>query len=265
MILAEIKKIINRKQFFFVCAVLLFSIVIDFVLTCRTLNGAELTHIRGAYKYTILNNMCSFVTSQIFLNLLPVVACLIGSDIYFEEYSLGITNFVYSRESKKKDIISKAIALVFVVFFVVFSVLMINLFLSLLTFPLQGHASANTTYLTLCEPEANRILSWLEAYHPYINIIVFMFFRSIMAALFALFAFAFSLMNKGNRYIILLTGFIYDIIYENIMGIPNSNFFNTNIMGVNTYGSVWAIVLFLVITFVVSLCMLITGVRKDTV
>lgn len=261
----EIKKIVKRKQFLIIAVLLFVADILDFLVTCKCYYGTTLSYVRSAYRCTILKNDIGIATTQFYSTLMPILACLACSDIYYEEAALGMTSYTYTRKNKKKDIHHKMAAVAITVFFLYFLFLLFNLFLAVNAFPIQGHYSSNTTYLTLVEPDAKKILSWLEAFHPYWNIICFMIIRSMIAMVIAMFSFSVSLFHRVNRYVVLLSGFIYFILYNNVTKIPNNEFINTNILGVNSYGSIWAIVVFCVGTFLLSLGLMAIGERKDNV
>lgn len=260
----EIQKIVNRKQFYLVLFILFIAVVADFLVTCKCYYGAELLYVRSAYRCTIIKNDIGLISSQCFSTLLPILVCMVASDIYYEEYTLGITNCLYTRCKKQKNIRCKVVAIMLVVFLMSLGMLLFSLGLCSATFPIQGHYSSNTTYLTITTPEQNRILSWFEAFHPYWNLVIFMIIRSCIAALLAAFAFTVSLFQKFNRYIVLLSGFLYFILYTNITVIFENEFMNTDVMGINTYGSIWAILLFCLITFLFVLIFSWAGARKET-
>lgn len=265
MLRYEIKKIVDRKQFWLVLFILFIAVIADFIVTCKCYYGTELGYVRSAYRCTIIHNDIGLISSQCFSTLLPILACMIASDIYYEEYTSGITNFLYTRDKKKKNIRCKMVAIMLVVFTMFFGMLLLSLGLCVVAFPIQGYYSTNTTYLTLTTPDPTRVLSWFETYHPYWNIIIFMLIRSCIAALLASFSFGLSLFHKWNRYVILLAGLIYEIVYSNVTGIFDNEFINTDIMGINTYGSIWAIFAFCMITLLISILLSAVGERKETV
>jgi hypothetical protein len=224
----------------------------------------ELTWVRSAYQCTILKNTVSSFTVQFFTTLFPLVVSIAVSDIYYEEQSMGINNFIYTRMKKSHNIFLKMISLSLVVFILILIPLMTNLLLALTAFPVQGHYSANITYLTLTGIESDRILARLEAFHPYINIIVYILIRCLLGTSMALLSFAVSLLNRFNRYIVLFSSMLFFILYTLITGISESKIISTNIMGINTYGSIY-----MIFAFVVLLCILIgilsfVGIKKES-
>ena len=56
MIVGEIKKIVKRTSFKIVVIILFLDVIIDFLLTCKSYYGSELTWVRSAHLCTILNN-----------------------------------------------------------------------------------------------------------------------------------------------------------------------------------------------------------------
>ena len=263
MILEEIKKIVKRTQFKVVSLILFLDVIMDFFITCKHYYGSELTRIRSAHLCTILNNDVSNFTAMMFSILLPIVACIIASDIYYEEEDMGLTNMIYTRRKKREDIKAKLIAISVTVFMVVFLALMLNYVLACITFPKQGNHCENATYLTLSDWDPDQILAYLRMYHPYLNLFIFIIIRCLAANAFAVLSFAFSLCYKKNRYVILLFAMIYYMVYCNIIAVMPWEAMRGSALGVNGYGNIWMIVFFFVVTYGISACMIWRGVRKE--
>lgn len=263
MIVGEIKKIVKRTSFKIVVIILFLDVIIDFLLTCKSYYGSELTWVRSAHLCTILNNDVSNFTAMMFSTLLSIVACMIASDIYYEEEDMGLTNMIYTRRKKGEDIKGKLIAISLTVFMVVFLALMLNYVLACITFPKQGNYCENATYLTLSDWETNRIFAYLRMYHPYLNLFVFVLIRCLAATAFAVLSFAFSLCYKKNRYVVLLFSMIYYVVYSNIIAVIPLKVVHGSVLGVNGYGSPWMIMFFFVVTYGISACMIWRGVRKE--
>jgi len=248
----EILKIVRRKQFWIMFMILFMVSIIDFLVTCKCFYGVELTWVRSAYQCTILKNTVSSFTVQFFTTLFPLVVSIAVSDIYYEEQATGINNFIYTRMEKNKNIYLKMISLSVVVFVMILIPLMTNLLLTLTAFPTQGHYSANITYLTLIVHSSDRILAGLEASHPYLNITMYILIRCLLGVFMALLSFSVSLLNQFNRYIILFSSMIFFLIYTLITGISGSVIISTDVMGINTYGSI-----FMIFAFMALLCIFI--------
>lgn len=265
MLKEEIIKIVRRKQFKIVFFILFFSAILDFLVTCKNYYGIELSWVRSAYECTLLKNNVKMFTRQFFTTLFPLVVSIIASDIYYEEYSLGINNFIFTRVSKIRNVRTKIFSIVIVVFFTVCIPLLVNFALTLTAFPIQGYYAKNTSYLTLTIRQSDRILSYMEIYHPYLNILIYIIIRSILGVTMALVSFSISLIHKFNRYIILFSGMIFYFLYSNLVSLSNSEILNTDIFGINNYGSIWMIVVYILISLAFSFVFVIIGCKKENI
>lgn len=266
MLKEEVKKIIYRKQFIIIFIVLLGAVMADFLITCKNYYGIELSRVRSAYKCGILTNEIGLFTKQFFGTLFPLIVCTAVADIFCVENAKGITNFIYSRTTTKKNILSKVAAVIVVSFFMIFIPLVINFFLTFTAFPMQGYYCTNASYLTLTSPEEGRILGYLEMFYPYWNCMVYIFIRSILGCTLAVFSFSLSLLKYFNRYVILFSGMVYYLCYSSIVGLPpfSDTIINTNLFFINGYGSGWMILVFLLFTWMLSGVMVWCGIKRET-
>lgn len=266
MLREEIKKITHRKQFLIVFIIFFAAAIVDFLITCKNYYGIELSWVRSAYKCGILTNEIGMFTNQFFGTLFPLLVCVAVSDVFCNENEMGITNFIYSRISPKKNIMSKAYAVIIVSFLISFIPLIINFLLTFTAFPLQGYYCTNATYLTLTSPEEGRVLGYLEMFYPYINCLIFILIRCFIGVALALFAFALSLLKSLNKYVILFSGMVYFLLYSCIVGLPvfNNTVVNTDIFTINGYGSGLMIFVFIILSCLISFCMIIAGMKKET-
>ena len=254
MLKEEILKIVRRKQFFVVFTIFFVMAILDFLVTCKNYYGIELSWIRSAYACGILNNEVPCFSKQFFTTLFPIMVCIGVSDVYYEEEILGMNSFIHTRVRKKENVRIKIISLLIVTFFMVFIPLMINFILTLTAFPIQGYYCSNTVYVTLVNPEKERILSYLEMFYPYLNIFVHILIRCILGCSLALVAFSISLLNRFNRYIVVFSGMLFYFLYVCFTEMPfaTNTVINTNIMAINGYGSIWMIVVFVILCIVIS-------------
>lgn len=263
MFAREVKKIVERWQFWGTVIFMMLAVTANQLITCVQWWGKELIYIRGAYKYVVIDNLRTNITEMVFGDFLPIVACLMVADIYYEERSSGLSDLIFTRENKKKNIICKAGTVVIIAFTAVTLTLLASLGLSLVTFDARGHAGSNAIYLTLLPPEQDKEFAALYQHHPYINLIVYILIRGVLAALYALFAFALSTVCNANKYVILISSFVYNIVYSGVMVLTDSVIISTDIMAMNPYGSAWSIVIFAGATLIISVSMLTVGCRKD--
>lgn len=262
MLKSEITKIVRRKQFLIIVNVLMISVMLDFVVTCIQYYGIELSWIRSAYDSTILHNSVPLFTKQLYTTLFPLIASIIASDVYCMEQQLGISSFIETRTSKSRNRKMKIISVGLVSFLIIFIPLMLNFLLTLTAFPIQAHYSSNVTYLTLSEPQEGRILGYLDQFYPYLNIFCFILIRSLIGMSMAIFALALSFLNRLNRYLILFSPMIFYTLYVSATQLSQSEFIRTSIFGINTYGSIWAIWLYIFINLLLSFIFTIIGNRE---
>jgi hypothetical protein len=266
MLKQEVKKIVYRKQFAIVFIIFFVAAIMDFLITCKNYYGMEVSWVRSAYKCGILTNEIGLFTCQFFSTLFPIMVCAGVSDIFCTENAMGITNFIYSRTTPKKNIMSKTTAVILVSFFMTFVPLIINFLLTFTAFPLQGFYCSNASYLTLSSPEEGRILGYLEMFYPYCNCIVYILVRCIVGSTLALFSFSLSLLKCFNKYVILFSGMVYYLCYSCIVGLPafSNTVINTDIFAINGYGSGWMIFAFILFSWLLSFAMIMVGIKKET-
>lgn len=268
----EIKKILHRRQFWTLLALLLASIFLDFLVTCNFYQGKNLTEIPSAYELMIINNYESFSTGLLFSSFLFfLIAAMMGSDLFLEEIEMGIHNGILSRASRKQIVISKGVAIMIVVFCAVTFCLLISQFLAISAFPLQGNLTSRITYNELMEPDEHRIFSYFQNYMPYINSLIFIVIRGITGAAAAFLAFSLTAIPGMKKYILLLVPMLVYIVYSMLTALiasridstPVSQVVDTNILTVNGYGSIWMNAGFLLLYFGVGSLLLWKGMRRD--
>lgn len=265
MIKEEIKKIIYRKQFLIIATIFFAASITDFLITCKNYYGVEISWVRSAYKCGILTNEIGLFTGQFFTTLFPLMVCVGTADVFCMERELGIGNFICTRATLRKNILSKSAAVIIVSFFMTFIPLMINFLLTFTAFPMQGHYCTNASYLTLTSPEEGRILGYLEMFYPYCNYLVYLLIRCIVGTVLALFAFSLSVLKCFSKYVILFSGWVYYLCYSCVLGLPcwGDTVVNTEIFEINGYGSGWMILVFLLFTAAVSSVLLNLGMKRE--
>lgn len=248
----EIKKCLKRKEFIFILLLMIIAITSDFVLTCIRFYGCKTSQLLSAYEATIITNIIQTPLYPIFATLLPFTVSVIGSDMYLEEQINGTENVINTRISKKYNIISKAIAISIISFFIVLIPLLINQVLALIAFPVQGHNGFGfSDYKKLIYIDKGIMLGQIQVYYPYLNNIIFIIIRSIFAVSFALMSYGVSFIPNVNRYLGILSSFIINTLLTFMLTIiafillninePLSEAIGTNIFGVNGYGNIYVL------------------------
>ncbi|MCC3865135.1 hypothetical protein K0040_12715 [Terrisporobacter petrolearius] len=269
----EIKKCLKRKEFIFILLLMIIAISTDFTLTSMYFYGCKTSQLLSAHNGIIIKNIIRTPLQPVFGVLLPLTVSIIGSDIYLEEQINGTENIMNTRISKKDNIISKAIAISIISFFIVLIPLLINQILALIAFPIQGHGSFREAgYKQLIYIDKGIMLSKIQAYYPYLNNIIFMIIRSISAVLFTLISYGFSFIPKINKYLGILSSFIVHTLLTTVLSLITIVLFNiineslaeamrTDILGVNGYGNIYMLFGILVIYLIVGIFLINRGIK----
>lgn len=274
MIKIEIKKIINRKQFWILLCLLLISVFIDFYYTCKACSGKPLSQVASAYELMILYNLSGSSAGMFFNSFLFfLISSAIASDLFYNEIEMGIHNAAFTRISRRRYIVCKAAAMMLIVFSTVMGCLLISQILALSAFPLQGNLTSKITYNELLEPDENRIFSYFQNYYPYVNSLIWIAVRGVIASVTSLLAFSLTFLYRTKQYLILLTPMLIYILYSTAAGLIASGIediwlstiVETNLLAVNGYGSIWVSVLFLAFEVLVSLLLIRKGIHDDEV
>ena len=271
----ELKKCLKRKEFIFILLLMIIAITSDFVLTCMRFYGCKTSQLLSAYEATIITNIIQTPFYPVFATLLPFTVSIIGSDIYISEKTDGIEDVVNTRISKKYNIISKAIAISIISFFIVLIPLLINQVLSLVAFPIQGHNSFGLSeYKKLIYIDKGIMLSQVQVYYPYLNNIIFIIIRSIFAVSFTLMAYGISFISNINKYLVILSSFIINSLLTFVLTIIScivrsinqslSEAIATDILGINGYGNIYVLFGILILYLFIGIFFINREIKTNT-
>ena len=271
----EIKKCLKRKEFTFILLLITIAIASDFVLTCIRFYGCKTSQLLSAYEATIITNIIQTPLYPVFAILLPFTASIVGSDLYLEEQINGSESVINTRISKKYNIISKAIAISIISFFIVLIPLLINQVLALIAFPIQGYNGLGfSDYKKLIYVDKGIMLSQIQVYYPYLNNIIFIIIRSIFAVSFTLVSYGVSFIPNVNRYLVILSSFIINTLLTFVLAIiafillnineSLSEAMGTNILGVNGYGNIYVLFGILLLYLFMGILLINRGIKIKT-
>lgn len=274
----EIKKCLKRKEFIFILLLIIVAISMDFTLTSMHFYGSKTSQLLSAHSGIIINNIIRTPLQPVFGVLLPITVSIIGSDMYLEEKINGTENVINTRISKKENIISKAIAISIISFFIVLIPLLIDQILSLIAFPTQGNGSfRESRYKQLIYIDKGIMLNSIQAYYPYLNNIIFMIIRAISAVLFTLISYGFSFIPKVNKYLSILSSFIIHTLLTTVLSLISfiilmsgineslSEAIGTDILGVNGYGNIYVLFGILLIYLILGIKLINKGIKSEDV
>jgi len=210
------------------------------------------------------------------LILLPFIAAIPFSDVYFMEKKYSIIYMTITRfGSRRKYYLISAMFVFLSAFTITFIPLVINAVLTSITFPYDSlrefsNSWAGQAYLYNIENAGSRIpFSSLFIQSPYLYNYVIAFMISLFAGVVGVFAYVFSYFIKKRRIIVYMSFFV---IYQCITFISSytSRFFNINISllsylfffdsSPNKNITVFCIASGLL--FIIILCMAIRGMQK---
>lgn len=215
MLNIEIKKLIKRREYKFIFILMFMGAVLDFAVLCYNFYGKSLSSVFSAYSMTVLYNVSRSPFRLVFGLYLPLCVGFMGADTYLCDRQDGINNYILTRCNRKKYIWNKALAIYIVTMLSVISIILINLLLAVITFPVYGYRLDELGQLPelIVLGEHGGFLDSLQIEKPYAGFLMFAVLRGVFAGLLALLAYGISLVIKINKYIVIASAFI---VYEGI-------------------------------------------------
>lgn len=256
--LNEIKKILNRREFYFSFLIFFFAMVGEFIYKCYMFREVDLSDVVSAYESHILYNVTQTPFIQVYSLMLPILISVAAATMAYEEKKSNLLGSLYTRTSKKEYINDQYKAVFVTAFSMVLFCLLISLLLSLITFPYQGHFSYNDPeYERFLHANTNILFDSLDRLHPYINILIFIVLRALFAGAFASFAYGLSYIFC-NKIAIIIAPFIFELLLEVALMIIRlvggkhlKGISETRIFSMNNDGKLWVIVfIWLVLMFI---------------
>lgn len=231
MLSLEIKKIINRMEFWFFAVAMLIGSTFDVLINCKNFMGSKLTEVYPAYSMTVLDNVSRSPFRIVYVIFLPFIVCIMASDTYLNDKNTGMNNFILTRVNRKKYIWNKALAIALLVFLVIEVNLAINYICCRIAFPAYGYRVNGEVLpfdLVSNVGYGDRVLDRFALYNPYANLLIWSLLRGAEGVTFALLAYGLSFVKGVNRYKILFSSFvIYNMLEiallyaETYVSVPN--------------------------------------------
>lgn len=280
MLNLEIKKIVKRREFLFFFFVMFLAVVSDFVINCYNSFGSSLSVLYPASVMTVLDNISRAPFRTVYGLFLPFVVCFVASDTYLLDKKYGINNYILCRVNRKQYIWNKAKAIFIVVSVTISINILLSILLSRIAFPAYGYSQFGTVmpYELTDRFESKNLLYNLELYHPYINIAFWGIMRGIIGGIFALIAYGISFIKGINRYVVLVSGFIFYNFYDLLQQIAEKvlehldltdTFLSKIIYGAvfttNPRVSVFGYVKDIIIYLIVALLLIHIGTKREEV
>lgn len=220
MLTLEIKKILRRKEFVFVSILMFLSVIMDYLVNCYNYYGSKMSLLHPAYDMTCLNNISRSPYCIVFGVALPLVASIAASDMYNTDAAMGINSYIITRVNKKTYVKNQGLAIFITVSGVTLSLLLMNLFLCMITFPVKGYSLYGFIMpYEMIEYNGSEYFSSIfmdniHMAHPYINIIFFIIMRSAVAGMLALLSYGVAFIRFINKYVIFVSAFLIHTVLE---------------------------------------------------
>lgn len=208
MIFSEIKKILKTKEYRVIFAVMYICMLADFLILCSMFYGKGLTEVYSAYEMNVMHNISRSVFRVPFVLLLPVCVGFMGCSTYAQDRTNRMNNYIITRTSRRSYIIKKAVSVFLVAAVTVFLLLIMNLLLAVIAFPIYGNIleGAQLNFLFTID-DSLRLFGETEYANPYLGLCMFMVFRSVFAGILGIEAYGCSMFIK-NKYINIFSPFI---------------------------------------------------------
>lgn len=208
MIFSEIKKILKTKEYRVIFAVMYICMLADFLILCSMFYGKGLTKVYSAHEMNIMHNISRSTFRVPFVLLLPVCVGFMGCSTYAQDRKNRMNNYIITRTSRRSYIIKKAVSVFLVAAVTVFLLLITNLLLAVIAFPMYGNIleGGQLNFLFTID-ESLRLFGEFEYANPYLGLCIFMVFRSVFAGILGIEAYGCSMFIR-NKYINIFSPFI---------------------------------------------------------
>ena len=268
----EILKIVRRKEYFIIATLLLVSVLLDFYFTCSEYKDCVLSKVPSAYQMTVLSDKDNIFHIFFGSFLFFVIPNLLAVPLLAEEKDCRICHFTFTRTKAMTYIKKQIFAIAFVSFITVWISLMISLLLSISAFPLQGYFTEVTAHNRLMNPDPNRLFSYLYRYYPYINIIVLITLRAVIASVNAFLSCALLITNRLPGFVCMMAPMIIFVIYSVIteaitLHISDVRWFSivgTYMLPMNRAGSEVVIALYFLTEIFIGIWIIKRGMKRDS-
>ncbi|AEB76821.1 hypothetical protein [Clostridium botulinum] len=263
----ETKKCIGRLRTQLIFFSLFIITIISYVMSIHSCYGDSLSNMRSASELGFIQSVESRFLYHLLVMIAPLIACLIYSDTYCEDYKTGVYKSILTKVEKKHYYLSKALVNFLVTFFVFFIPLIINEILCLITFPKKGYfnnfglPSYDIGYSNF---NSDWMLDLLRIKSLFLYSLTYIVIISLFAALFSVLAFSIQLYYKKNRFAVpaaMFIGYMLLSILGNVIGVADISILHCMQSGVQ--GKFWSIPPLQLLLMVVSLLLIFNKSRRE--
>ncbi|MDV3427301.1 MAG: hypothetical protein LIR50_09465 [Bacillota bacterium] len=259
----EIKNCINRNEFRIMFIILLSINVFAFVNTCIFVKGYGISKLRSGYEMSILLYPHEQAILSTILFVLPLFAAIVYSDSFISDVKTEVYLYITTRVNQNKYIIAKAITVAVSAFLIIFIPFIINLTLSILTFPpMDYETNGLPAYIIEYIPED--LFNWLRIENPFLFSVFSITIISIFSSLYALLTYSISLIIRKNKLIpITIITMSYLIISTFVNILPDGySYILTNLPSPTTTSPFYYFILVLILLFSSSLIIIAAKLKN---
>ncbi|MDD5622212.1 MAG: hypothetical protein PHQ09_03480 [Actinomycetota bacterium] len=219
MLSIEFRNCINRREFKIVFLILFLISIAAYLIECFKYYGGNLSSIRSAYDACIVKSSYSLFIIQFEAFLAPILALPVYSDSYYTDCRCGVHKYIMTRTNMKTYIASKGIIIFTVTFFIFFIPLLINQLLAFIAFPLNGYDNIFGLPLYYLYYNKEYLFDFIRLQWPYLFNLIWMFFLSLFAGLFALLGYSMYFIFKKNRISVLIGLYMFFVLSELLLAL----------------------------------------------
>jgi hypothetical protein len=260
MLMLELRNCLHRKEIKFVFSFLMLISIGGFLLECSRFYGMGMTNIRSAYEMSLIQGTSVHVLLSVECILIPLIASIIYSDSFYVDYQSGVYKSILTRTDTKTYIRAKGIVTFGVTFFVFLIPLLWNQVLCLITFPTEGFDNrfALPPYDIGTQNFNNKFMfDLLRVQSPLLYNLLYMFLISLVAALFAVFAYGAFLVFKKGRFATIAGVFsLYVVVEMAVTAWGSFRLSLINLLQSGNQGSLSVLLLWISILFVLGIVMI---------
>ncbi|MFL0194084.1 hypothetical protein ACJDU8_00545 [Clostridium sp. WILCCON 0269] len=274
ILILEFKNCIANVKFKIVLMVLLLMSILGYLVNCYSSYKLPLSQVRGAYEVSLIQGIQSSNILGIMIVFIPLLSNIVYSDSYYVDSHTGVYKNIITRVNKRHYIISKAIVILTVTFFVFFIPLLLNQLLCLITYPVEGidHNYCFPAYdIGYQNYTANWLFELTRFNNPFLYNVIYMIIISIFASLFGLIGYIISLIYNKKRFIIVIAPFILNIVIEIFIDILGRIFnFESYRYVISTFfrpstASIYVLLFYIITILIINILILTKNSNNETI
>lgn len=212
-----IKRGLNRYKVIALFLVMFFIVMFAYYQESIENYGLYTTELRSAYESSLVGSLDTRYIIFILSIVGPLIVSFAFGDIYFEDLESNCIPIIFTRERKEKYHRNNIIAVFILSFLITFIPLIINLVLSLITYPLEGMDNMYHLPAYVIKYNKENIFEYLRVFHPLAYNLICTNMISIVFALFSCITYVISMVIKFNKYVCCILSYSLYLGYNTLV------------------------------------------------